>query len=89
MSLSVPPVLSSVTGSTYAGRIHPTLPKNGTKPAVEIPDASSMQVEVKFDLQRQELTFLDEKLMSSPVRNGDWIIIIAAGKSTPIRSSIY
>lgn len=89
MSLSVPPVLSSVTGSTYAGRIHPTVPKNGAKPAMEIPDASSLQVEVKFDLQRQEVTFVDEKLMSSPVRNGDWIIIIAAGKSTPIRSSIY
>tara|TARA_R110002060_G_scaffold21987_2_gene29811 strand:- start:736 stop:2388 length:1653 start_codon:yes stop_codon:yes gene_type:complete len=89
MSLSVPPVLSSVTGSNYAGRMHPTLPKNGANPTMEIPDASSLQIEIKFDLQRQEVTFVDEKLMSSPVRNGDWVIIIAAGKSTSIRPSIH
>ncbi|KAH7397638.1 hypothetical protein BKA64DRAFT_672448 [Cadophora sp. MPI-SDFR-AT-0126] len=81
MSLSVPPVLSSVTGGNYAGRMHYHPPKPNS--ATEIPDASSLQVEVKFDFHRQEVTFVDEKLLSSPVRNGDWVVVIAASRSCP------
>ncbi|PVH68585.1 hypothetical protein DL98DRAFT_506721 [Cadophora sp. DSE1049] len=83
MSLSVPPVLSSVTGTNYAGRMHPHLAKANASSATEIPDASSLQIEVKLDLHRQEITFVDEKLLSSPVRNGDWVVITAASRSCP------
>ncbi|KAH7346789.1 hypothetical protein BKA65DRAFT_399825 [Rhexocercosporidium sp. MPI-PUGE-AT-0058] len=79
MSLAVPPVLSSVTAASYAGRMH--YPASGT-PVDEIPDASLLQIEVKFDFHRQEVTF-NSSLPSSPVRNGDWVVITATGRPFP------
>ncbi|KAH9220067.1 hypothetical protein DL95DRAFT_443142 [Leptodontidium sp. 2 PMI_412] len=79
MSLAVPPVLNSVTASSYAGRMNYQAP--GT-PVDALPDMKSLQIEVKVDFHRQEITF-DAALPSCPVRNGDWVVVAAASRSSP------
>ncbi len=84
MSLSVPPVTSSVT-SGYTGYRGAQPPRVTPIPAASI-DPATVQTEVKFDLNRQEITF-DGAMSSSPVRNGDWIVITAASKSCSLLST--
>lgn len=79
MSLSVPPVTSSVTNG-YAGYRGMQPPAATPTPPLSI-DPATVQIEVKFDLNRQEITF-DGAMLSAPVRNGDWIVITAASKSS-------
>lgn len=80
MSLSVPPVLAAVTFATHAGRMGMAVAPHV---AAAVPDASSLQIEVKYDAQRQEITF-DSGLPSSPVRNGDWVVITSESKSSSL-----
>ncbi|KAL2069945.1 hypothetical protein VTL71DRAFT_14625 [Oculimacula yallundae] len=79
MSLSVPPVQSSVTNYSYGGGRAPQIA--GEAPD-QLSDFKSLLHEVKFDIQRQEITF-DPGLSSCPVRNGDWVVITAAGRPSP------
>jgi ubiquitin-conjugating enzyme E2 Q len=76
MSLSVPPVASTVT--QLMGSAHQHHQQQGESRTDAGQDISDKLVTVKYDLNRQEVIFEDGK--SCPVRNGDWIVITPAGK---------
>ena len=71
MSLSVPPVTSSVTRALVAHAYH--------QPQVNAAGTNDAQVglDVKLDLNRQELIF--EENQACPVQVGNWIVVNVVG----------
>ena len=76
MSLSVPPVTTSVT-QTNTGRLG--MDPRGSVPAPPSEELSAPTIiEVRYDVGRQELVF-ETGSGVSPVRNGDWVVITPTG----------
>ena len=76
MSLSVPPVTSSVTRAFAAHAYY--------QPQANSPTANETQagLDVKLDLNRQELIF--EEGQTCPVQAGHWIVVNVAGTVTAL-----
>jgi hypothetical protein len=72
MSLSVPPVSSSVT-TTFIPHSYGPSPVNATAANVE-----PVGLDAHLDLNRRELIF--EKVKTSPVQVGNWIVVSAVGE---------
>jgi len=71
MSLSVPPVASSVTRAYMPHAYH--VPISNPPPATE----TQVGLDVKLDLNRQEVIF--EEGQTCPVYTGHWIVVNAPG----------
>lgn len=82
MSLSVPPVAKGVTNPYVGMRGMPGIvpPSVDTASISAAPSPGSDPTDVKFDYSRQEVTF--DSSISSPVRNGEWIVVTAASMLT-------
>ncbi|KAK6585901.1 hypothetical protein PZA11_000958 [Diplocarpon coronariae] len=69
MSLVVPPVMGPVTTAYGTGRLVPAS-FDAHSPTL---DVSKAQIGIRFDRNRREVTFYGFE--SSPVRNGEWVVI--------------
>jgi ubiquitin-conjugating enzyme E2 Q len=80
MSLSVPPVASYVTRAFVSYGYH--------QPAVSaaVPNPQQIGLDVKFDLNRQELIFEEGQIC--PVQFGNWIVVSTAGRFLTAKSKL-
>ncbi len=77
MSLSVPPVIQAQTAA-YPTRA-PATQVMAMQPASQATTPAELQVDVKYDNNRHEVTF-DPTPLGCPVRNGDWVVVAGAGE---------
>jgi hypothetical protein len=83
MSLAVPPASTATTytpSDTHLSYHHILAPTPGLVLTTNLSAVNALPGlhDVKYDMNRQELIF--EENSTSPIRNGDWVVIMTAGE---------